>query len=169
MDVNRLRLAVDTNVLLDWAEDVEDILDALNTIDARFPVADKLIPPATLQELAFLHLASPDLETRDRAARAFRKIHSENVFRPILELPFHSELTEELATLFRTHSLLPCEEINDSKILAQTILLDCDILLTSDEHLRGIDHQELTWLLNAQDLAVPVIATPREIVRKFFH
>jgi hypothetical protein len=44
----------------------------------------------------------------------------------------------------------------------------CGILLTSDEHLRGIDHQELIWVLNPHGLAPPVIATPREIVRKFF-
>jgi hypothetical protein len=48
------------------------------------------------------------------------------------------------------------------------VLLECGILLTSDEHLRAIDHQRLIWVLTPHDLAPPVAATPREIVRKFF-
>ncbi len=38
-----------------------------------------------------------------------------------------------------------------------------------DAHLREIDPVRLTWELNAADVSVPVIATPKEIVRKFFH
>jgi len=41
--------------------------------------------------------------------------------------------------------------------------------LTSDEHLREVDHERLTLVLNPFDLVPPVIASPREIVRKFFH
>lgn len=41
------------------------------------------------------------------------------------------------------------------------------ILLTSDAYLRGMDFQSLTLLLQGFDVAAPVIATPREIVRKF--
>lgn len=33
---------------------------------------------------------------------------------------------------------------------------------------RGLDYARLTWELNACDVSVPVIATPREIVSKFF-
>jgi hypothetical protein len=36
-----------------------------------------------------------------------------------------------------------------------------------NEHLRGIDFQSLTLLLQSFDVTAPVIATPREIVRKF--
>ncbi len=40
-----LRLAVDTNVLLDWAEGVESVLDALAVIEKRLPETDKLVVP----------------------------------------------------------------------------------------------------------------------------
>ena len=51
---------------------------------------------------------------------------------------------------------------------AEAALLNCSLLLTSDEHLRGIDFERLTFELQAFDLPTPVIATPREIVRRFF-
>jgi hypothetical protein len=40
--------------------------------------------------------------------------------------------------------------------------------LTSDAHLREIDYERLALLLNASHVALPIAATPREIVRKFF-
>jgi hypothetical protein len=60
------------------------------------------------------------------------------------------------------------EEVNDSLVLAESALLGCSMLLSSDEHLRGIDFERLTLELQAFDVAAPMVATPREIVRKFF-
>jgi predicted nucleic acid-binding protein len=162
------RLAVDTNVLLDLADEVDDVLDAASVIDDRLPDADKLVTPSVLDELAYLADSGLTLPMRQSARRAVQLLRHETRFRPILELPFAPERVEELATVFRRRTLLPIEEIHDALILAEAILLDCDILLTSDEHLRSIDHQQLTWVLNQRDLTAPVIATPREIVRKFF-
>ena len=48
------------------------------------------------------------------------------------------------------------------------LTLTCGILLTSDEHLRSIDHERLTLFLHPHELIPPVIATPRETVHKFF-
>jgi len=64
--------------------------------------------------------------------------------------------------------LLPEEEVNDGMILAEAALLGCSILLTSDDHLRSMDFARLAFELQAFQAGVPVIATPREIVRKFF-
>jgi len=162
------RLAVDTNVLLDLADEVDDVLDAASVIDDRLPDADKLVTPSVLEELAHLADSALTPKMRQSARRAIQQLRKEASFRPILELPFAPEKVEELAAEFRRRRLLPGEEIHDSLILAETVLLDCDVLLTSDEHLRSIDHQQLTWVLNQRDLTAPVIATPREIVRKFF-
>jgi len=49
-----LRLAVDTNVLLDLADGVEAILDAFAVLDQRLPASDTLVVPSVLDELAFL-------------------------------------------------------------------------------------------------------------------
>ena len=64
--------------------------------------------------------------------------------------------------------LLPAEEYNDGLILAEAALLGCVILLTGDAHLRGLDFQRASLELKAFDVEMPVIATPREIVAKFF-
>lgn len=162
------RLAVDTNVLLDLADAVEDVLDAVTVIDERLAGADWLVPPSVLDELAYLVDSGQTQEVRHSAQEAIQRLRSDHRFRPILELPFSPEMAEELGDEFRRRELLPNGEVHDSRILAETVLLNCAILLTSDEHLRSIDHQRLTWTLNLYDLAPPVIATPREIVRNFF-
>jgi hypothetical protein len=77
-------------------------------------------------------------------------------------------MAERIASRVRERDLVPGEEINDSLVLAESALLGCSVLLTSDEHLRGIDFERLTLELQAFDVAAPVIATPAEIVRKFF-
>ncbi len=152
----------------DLADEVDNVLDAARVIDDRLPDADKLVTPSVLEELAYLADCGQTPHVRQSARRAVQLLRNETRFRSILGLPFAPEKAEELAAEFRRRRLLPGEEIHDSMILAETALLNCDILLTSDEHLRAIDHQQLTWILNQRDLTAPVIATPREIVRKFF-
>jgi hypothetical protein len=86
----------------------------------------------------------------------------------MLDLPFPSNFIEQVADEIRQRELIPAGEVHDSWVLAEAALLQCALLLTSDAHLRGVDHELLTLVLNQFDLAPPVIATPREIVRKFF-
>lgn len=168
MEMKPSRLAADANVLLDFADEVHDVLDAVDVIDDRLPDAEWLVTPNVLDELAYLADFGQSRQVRQSARRAVQLLRDKDRFRPILELPFAPENAEKLADEFRRHGLLPDAEVHDSLILAETILLDCHILLTSDEHLRSLDHQQLTWLLNQRDLTAPLIATPREIVRKFF-
>lgn len=162
------RLAVDTNVLLDLADEVHDVLDAVDVIDDRLPAAERFVTPSVLDELAYLADSGQSRSVRQSARRAIQLLRGKDCFRPILELPFAPDNAAKLAQEFRRRGLLPDEEVHDSLILAEAVLLDCHIRLTSDEHLRSLDHQQLTWLLNQRDLTAPVIATPRELVRKFF-
>jgi predicted nucleic acid-binding protein len=166
--VKPLRLAADTHVLLDLVERVENVLDALATIDQRLPNADRLVTPSVLDELAFLSDSGQTRQVRAAARKAIQGLRDEHRFRPLLELPLPPDSAEELAAEIRRRRLLPAEEIHDYLILGETALLGCGILLTSDEHLRSIDHEQMTLLLHPYELAPPVIATPREIVRKFF-
>ena len=68
--------------------------------------------------------------------------------------------------LIAAKDLVAAEEMNDSIIIAEAALLECRMLLSGDAHLRGVDFQRLTLLLKDFQVAAPVIATAREIVRK---
>ncbi|NBV23438.1 MAG: DNA-binding protein [Proteobacteria bacterium] len=163
-----LRLAVDTNLLLDWADQTDNVLDALTVIQERLPHTDPLVPPSALDELAFLCDSGLSQAVRQSARRAMQLLRDRPVFRPLLDLPYPTGMVEAIALEIRQKRLLPSEEVHDSFILAEAALLDCGILLTSDAHLRGIDHEALALVLNPFDLVAPVIATPREIASKFF-
>ena len=163
-----LRLAVDTNVLLDLAEGAEAVLDTLALLDQRLPDNDRLVVPSVLDELAFLCDSGDSDRVRQGALRAMNLLREHDRFRPLLELACPQALVDEVAKAIRVRGLLPAQEVHDSLILSEAALLDCGLLLTSDEHLRGIDHEHLTLALNPFELVPPVIASPREIVRKFF-
>jgi hypothetical protein len=168
MGMKPLRIAADTNLLLDLADEVEPILDALTVIKERLPEVERLVTPSVLDELAYLCDSGQTIQIRASAQQAMRQLRQECHFRPLLELPFSSANIEAVAEEIRLQGLLPPEEIHDSRILAEAVLLNCGILLTSDMHLRSIDYEAMTFTLKRLDLVPPVIATPREIVRKFF-
>ena len=98
--------------------------------------------------------------------------HAACLWPRISKRPKSSPLTrtsvETIAVRLRQAMLLPASEVNDAHILAEAAALGCSILLTSDEHLRSIDFQRLRFELAPFELAVPVIAAPRDIVRAFF-
>ena len=163
-----LRLAADTNVVLDLTEEVESVLDTLAVLEGRLPESDIVVVPSVLEELAFLSDSGDSPRIRKTALRAITMLRQPGRFRPLLDLPVPPALVEEVAREVRFRKLLPEEEVHDSLILAETAFAGCGLLLTSDEHLRAIDHEHLTLVLNAFELVPPVIATPGEIVKKFF-
>lgn len=87
---------------------------------------------------------------------------------PLNLVPVGHGIVSHIAAEIRHKDLLPPAEMNDSLIIAEAALLGCGMLLSGDAHLRGVDFQSLTLLLQGFDVAAPVIATPRELVRKFF-
>ena len=163
-----LRLAVDTNVLLDLAAGVHAVLDSLSLVEERSAGHDIVVLPSVLDELAFLSDSGDTALVRQSAMEAIRLVRQDDRFRPLLDLACHPTFVPEVAAQIRSQGLLPPREVHDSFILAEAAVIGCGLLLTSDEHLRGVDHEHLTLVLNPFDLAPPVIATPRELVRKFF-
>ena len=159
-------IAADTNVLLDLAEEVETVVDAVTTIRGRLKDTRFVVPPTALHELA---LAVRDGETERIRKLAFRALSQLRAwgFEPLNLVPVGHGIVERIAEEIRRKDLLPTEERNDSLIVAESALLECRILLSGDAHLRGVDFQRLTLILKNFDVAAPVIATPREIVRKF--
>jgi hypothetical protein len=84
-------------------------------------------------------------------------------------MPVGHGIVERVAEKLRSAELLPVSEVNDSQLVAESALLGAQLLLSSDQHLRGMDFARLIIELQGFDLTAPVIATPAEVVRKFFH
>lgn len=157
-------IAVDANVLFDLADDKDDVFEAVSIIRGRLRDARFLIPPTVQQELAHWALRG-DTQKQELARNTIQLSQS---FRIAPASLIAGKYVEQIAERIRECDLIPEEEINDSLVLAESAFLGCSILLTSDAHLRGIDFERLTLELQAFDVVAPIIATPREIVRKFF-
>ena len=161
-------VAVDTNVPLDLAHEVGDVADALGVIRERITGARLIAPPTVALELAYLSEFADEGEVRSAAQTALRSLVSKWGIQPVNLVPVGHGIVDAIAAKIRAQGLLPDEETHDALILAESAVLECSMLLTSDAHLREIDHDRLALLLNASHVASPIIATPREIVRKFF-
>ena len=83
-------------------------------------------------------------------------------------MPVGHGTVERVAEKLRSADLIPTSEVNDSQLVAESALIEARLLLSSDEHLRGMDFERLTIELQNFNLTAPVIATPAEVVRKFF-
>src|ERR1043166_6144721 len=132
-------VAVDANVLFDLAAGAEDVVDSMSLIRGRLKEAGLLMPPTVQHELANWAV---------QTARSWRII-------PANLTGVSLGIAERIALRLREVGLVPEEELHDSFILAESALLECSMLLTSDEHLRGIDFERLAYELQAVDVAVP--------------
>jgi hypothetical protein len=161
-------LAVDTNLALDLAAEVADALDALCVIQQRIKGVRLIVSPTVCLELAYLAEYADEAHTRAIAIKALRSLAERWKIHPLNLIPVGHGIVEIIGERIRADGLLPEEEVHDAFILAESALLGASMLLTSDAHLRGIDHPRLTLLLSDFDVAAPIIATPREIVGKFY-
>ena len=159
-------IAVDTNVLLDLALGVETIIDAIETIRKRLPSVRFVVPPTVLQELALL-FQTGDTERQRKAAHLALISLREWKLEPLNLVPVGHGIVERIGDALRNEGLIPVAERNDSFVIAEAALIECGILLSSDAHLRNADFAKLSVLLQGFHVGAPIIATPREIVRKF--
>ena len=159
-------LAADTNVPLDMALGREIVRDAIAAIQRRIPSRFILVPPTVAGELAVM--AEEDaLPVKRAAAAKFFNEHRVWGFRLFSYVPLGDDFVHQVAGTLRQRGLIDEEEVNDSLVLVEAAALDCSMLLTSDEHLRSVNYERLVFELRRFDLNAPVIATPREIVKKF--
>lgn len=161
-------VAVDTNIPLDLAGQVDDVADALAVIRQRIKGVRLVAPPTVNLELQFLSEFAERSDVRSAAQSALRSLVAKWKIQPANLVPVGHGIVVAISSKIRSAGLLPDEEKNDAEILAEAALLGCGILLTSDAHLRGIDFERLALTLQGFDVTAPVIATPREVIRKFF-
>jgi len=159
-------LAADTNVPLDMALGREVVLDAVAVIRRRIPNRFLFVPPTVAGEMAVMADEDPVPAKRAAAVRFFEE-HRAWGFRILRYVPLGDEFVNRVAGVLRAKGLIDEDEVNDSLVLVEAAAMDCSVLLTSDEHLRSVDYERLTFELRRFELSAPVIATPREIVKNF--
>jgi|ERR1043166_4212620 predicted nucleic acid-binding protein len=161
-------VAVDSNILLALAEEDGDTLDAWQIIRARLRPAFLIVPPTVLDEIGFKATNPETTELQKLAGKALRELRHRWMLQPV-ELRSDQEIIVEAAAKAMCNSgLLPSVERNDAFILAEAAVLECMLLVSHDSHLHNIEHHELKKLLAEFDLIPPLIASPREIVKKFY-
>ena len=161
-------VAVDTNVLLLLAGRDEDTQDAWKTIRERMNPMQFLVTPTVYEEMAYKAESEPDLELRGLAKKALLELRSRWESQPVV-LNAVQEVTVSQSAAELWHSgMLPHEERNDAFVLAEAAVLGCILLMTYDSHLRDLDFQRLGLLCREMEIMVPIIATPSEVVKKFY-
>jgi len=160
--------AVDTNFLLGLAGDDDDALDAVDTLRRRAPGLSIVATPTPLLELGFFRDQTEDLRLQAASAKVLA------CFKPLwgfqvatLDRDKQRRITK-VGDHLRRVGLLPLAERHDSFILAEAALIEASLLITQDSELRGVDYPRLVFELGRFKLHPPVLATPAEIVHKFF-
>src|SRR5205085_1187068 len=120
----------------------------------RLPDSSLLIPPTVSEELAWLADNAEGIAER-KAARRFLAQHRSWSFQLLHTVPLGNLYVAGIAERLLQAALLPAAEANDAQILAEAATLGCSVLLSSDEHLRAIDFQRLSFELTPFELVAP--------------
>jgi hypothetical protein len=161
-------VAVDSNFPILLAEDDDDALDALSVVQSRMRPAQILVPPTVLLELGYKAHHDPDVEVRRITQAALAGLRSRWNFCPASFSSVQEGIADEAARRIRNAGLIQFEERNDAVIVAESAVLNAVLLVSNDSHLLQLDHRRLGLLFRELDLPVPLIVSPREIVRKFY-
>jgi predicted nucleic acid-binding protein len=161
-------VAIDTNFPLLLAKEDDTALEALNIILERMRPAEIIVPPTVQGEL--LHQAENDPARRQRALaeKALLQMRSRWHFHPADLNSAQEAIVGEAARKILFAGLLPAAEINDAIIIAESAVLNSILLVSNDSHMLKADHRRLGLLFRELDLPVPLMVSPREIVRKFY-
>ncbi|MBI4023731.1 MAG: type II toxin-antitoxin system VapC family toxin [Verrucomicrobia bacterium] len=162
------RISVDTNVLLDLAAGLDDVVDGLEVVRRKLQRVEIVIPPTVIEEIAFQAQDEEDAALQRLASEAIQKLIPTWHFQPMALSPVERGMAEEFGKRLRRMRVLPDEEVNDALIIAESALCNSILLLSTDQHMASIDFQDLTRALKPCDVTPPVICRPADIAKKFF-
>lgn len=161
-------VAVDTNFPLLLAEENEDALDALELLRQRVKPARILVPPTTLAELVYQSEHEPSFKQREFAVMALLNLRAEWRMQPAALQAGDEPRVLAVARQLLLKGVLPRQEWNDAKIIAESAALSSTLLVSNDSHLLEVDHRWLVLIFREFGLPVPLIASPRQLVEKFY-
>ena len=161
-------VAIDTNFPLLLSGGNELAQDALRIVRERMRPAEIFVPPTVLGELIHQAEASSDRTQRALAKSALQQIRSRWHFHPADLSSVEEAVAAEAARKILFAGLIPAAEVNDARIIAESAVLNSVLIVSNDSHLLAVDHRRLGLLFRELDLPVPLIISPREIVKKFY-
>jgi predicted nucleic acid-binding protein len=162
-----MRAAVDTNFLLDLARPRDVAHDALEIICRRAPNLRLVVTPTVFEELGYIALEGDTGPERQVATLALQQMVRVWRIEPVTLTGVGRDIMESVGDKLRDGGIIPAEEKNDSYIVAEAALAGCDMLISSDAHLRNADRLRLALTLKECDVSVVIVCTPREIVLQF--
>jgi len=160
-------VAIDTNIALSLADENEMAMDALELIRARLHDVEILASRTVIQELTFQSKCDRDSRLRESARKAltdFKKLQI--AARPLTDV--QATIAAKAAEDLRHSGLIPFQECNDALVVAESAVLNCILLVSNDSHLLEIDAKQLVLLFRERDLPAPVIASPRDMIHRFY-
>lgn len=163
-----MRCAADTNFFISLAASSESALDALEVLRREARRFDRLATETVMVELRHLSRQTEDLLLADWARQALGGLESRWQFRPTVSTSAESLLVESLSQSLLASGIVPPEERHDGRILAESAVQGCVLLVSDDSHLRSVDRARLEILLKPFDLEAPLVVTTRELVRMFY-
>lgn len=155
------QLALDTNLLLDLAEEkdwAQDFLEVFQTHGYTLRIG-----PTVVLELEWLSSSGKEPQ-RAFAGRAAERVSAWRIT-PFELSALDQAIAERFADDLLEHSLIPDDEFNDGVILAETSLAQIPLLVTSDKHLLDIDEMALKLAFNDADLLPVSPVHPRRLLR----
>jgi predicted nucleic acid-binding protein len=160
-------VVVDSNVLVDLADDVERVWQAIEVIRTRASRYVLVVPPTVIQELALLSQSEEEgpalMEAATKALSSLRKWR----IQPVNLVPVGHGICERIADTLIELKLLPSTERNDALVVAETAMLGATILLTSDGHILDIDRDQLHLALRSFDVDLPIRVAPWQMAKLF--
>ncbi len=157
-------IAVDTNVLLDLAHEDEACWDCMDAMKRRRELPRLVVLPTVLQELAHLSERGETKKARSLAVSALQSLLAWG-FEPLDLQPVGHGIVERIGDEIRSSGLLPAAERNDSYLIAEAALCDCDILISSDRQVYGVDQPALRVLLEGFHVKPVAILWPKQVIR----
>lgn len=161
-------IALDSNVLLDWAADDEVVIDAMATLRRRLRGCDIIVTPTVIEELVLKADKGDTAQDRALARKALKNVVFVWKLRPLNFIPVGRGIVAEIGRKLRRVGLIPEAELNDALIVAEAALVGATLLLSSDSHIKDLDYAQLKLELESCDVSAPLIASPYKIVNQFF-
>lgn len=157
------RLSLDTNVLLNLAAGYQFAVDFKEEFQRRTYALQ--VVPGVMAELSALALKGDD-EQKSRASIALDHLLGWDIT-PIILTDVEKTYRKNFMSIVAERRILPAQEVNDARILADTGIAQVPLLVTSDSHILDADSIALSLAFEDAGLCVVKAAHPARLAKLY--